>query len=80
MKDENEVNNTVGCLHSFMKKIKVYIRVSNIVFLFVKMEDNNFIKEMKMFSVLSLPGENLDKVCKNILEQLKNFDCVLGIH
>ena len=48
MKHENDVSNAVDCLqvvriYSFMKKIKVYIRASYIVFLFVKTENNNFI-------------------------------------
>ena len=34
-------------IYSFMKEIKVYIRASYIVFLFVKTENNNFIKEIK---------------------------------
>ena len=51
MKQENDVNNMVGCLqvvriYSFMKEIKLYIRALFIVFPFVKME-NNFIKEKK---------------------------------
>ena len=45
-------SNMVGCLqvvriYSFMKEIKVYIRASYIVFLFVNNENNNFIKEIK---------------------------------
>ena len=52
MKHENDVYNMVGCLqvvriYSFMKEIKVYIRALYIVFLFVKTENNNFIKEIK---------------------------------
>ena len=51
MKHENDVSNVIGCLqivriYSFMKEIKVYIRASYIVFLFVKIK-NNFIKEIK---------------------------------
>ena len=34
-------------IHSLMKEIKVYIPALYIVFLFVKMETNNFIKEIK---------------------------------
>ena len=34
-------------IFSFMNKIKVYIRASYIVFLFVKSEKNNFINEIK---------------------------------
>ena len=42
----------IGCLqvvrsYNFMKEIKVYIRASSIVFLFVKTENHNFIKESK---------------------------------
>ena len=52
MKHEHDVSNMVGCLqvvriYSFMKEIKVYIRASYISFLFVKTENNNFIKEIK---------------------------------
>ena len=48
MKHENDVSNMIGCLqvvriYSFMKEIKVNIRASYIVFLFVKTENNNFI-------------------------------------
>ena len=52
MKHKNDVSNMVGYLiqvmriYSFMKEIKVYIRTSYIIFLFVKTE-NNFIKEIK---------------------------------
>ena len=42
----------VGCLqvmriYGFMKEIKVYIRDSYIVFLFVKTENDNFINEIE---------------------------------
>ena len=52
MKHENGVSNVAGCLHvvriySFMKEIKVYTHASYIVSLFVKTENNNFIKEIK---------------------------------
>ena len=51
MKHENDVNDIVGYLQvvricSFMKEIKVFIRASYIVFVFVKMENSN-IKEIK---------------------------------
>ena len=44
-KHENDVNDMIGWLqvvriYSFMKEIKVYIRASYIVFLFVKSENN----------------------------------------
>ena len=52
MKHENDMRNMVGFLqvvriYSFMKEIKMCTRVSYIVFLFVKMESNDFIKEGK---------------------------------
>ena len=52
MKHENDVCNMVGRLqvvriYSFMKEIKVYISALYIVFLFVKTENNNFLKEIK---------------------------------
>ena len=51
IKHKNDVSTMVGCLqvvriYSFMKEIKVYIRASYVVFVFVKTE-NNFIKEIK---------------------------------
>ena len=54
MKHENDVSYMIGCLqvvitYSFMKEIKLYIRASYIIFLFVKLENNNFIKEIKHF-------------------------------
>ena len=62
MNHENDVSNVVGCLqvvriYSFMKELK-YTRASYIVFLFVKTENINFIKEIKYVSVPSQPGEN----------------------
>ena len=52
MKHENDMGNVVCCvpvvrIYSFMKKIKVYIRASYIVFHFVKTQNSNFIKEIK---------------------------------
>ena len=52
MKLENDVSNMVGCLqvvriYSLMKEIKVYIRASYIISLFVKIKNNNFIKEIE---------------------------------
>ena len=52
MKHENDVSIMAGCLqdariYSFMKKVKVFIHASYIVFLFVKTENNNVIKEIK---------------------------------
>ena len=48
-------SNTVGGLqvlriYNFIKEIKVYRRASYIVFLFVKRENNSFIKEKKTCS------------------------------
>ena len=47
MKHENNVRDIVGCLqvvriYCFLKEIKVYIRASYIVFLFVTAKNNNF--------------------------------------
>ena len=55
-KHENDVSNTNDCLksviiYSFMKEIKIYICASNIVFLFVKTE-NNFIDLGKVLRIL----------------------------
>ena len=52
MKHESEVSHIVGCLpvvttYSFMKEIKVYTSASYIDFLFVKMENIKFIKDIK---------------------------------
>ena len=52
MKHKNDVRNLVGCLqvvriYSLMKEIKVYKRASYMVFLFVKMKNNNFVKKKK---------------------------------
>ena len=52
IKHENDVNDMIGCLrvlriYSFMKEIKLYKRVSYIVFLFVKTGNNSFIKKNK---------------------------------
>ena len=49
IKHENNMTNMVVKIYSFMKKIKVYIRASYIVFLFVRTENNNFIKKIKRF-------------------------------
>ena len=59
MKHENDVSIMVGCLqvvriYSFMKEIKVDKLALYIVFLFVKMENNNFIKEIKKIFSVSL--------------------------
>ena len=50
MKHGNDVSNMAGCLqvvkiYSFMREIKIYIHASYIVFLSVKSENKNFIKE-----------------------------------
>ena len=50
MNHENHVSNMVGCLpvvriYSFMKKNKTVC--TNIIFLFAKSENNDFIKEIK---------------------------------
>ena len=52
MKHENDVSYMVDYLqivrsYSFIREMKLNIRVSYIVFLFVKSENNNFIKEIK---------------------------------
>ena len=49
-----------------------------IVFLSVKTENNNFIKEIKHVVRVFYPGKNLGKVCENSLEQMKTLDCVSG--
>ena len=51
MKHENDVSNIAYSLqvvriYSFIKEIKVFLRALYIVFLFVKTENNNFIKEI----------------------------------
>ena len=52
MKQESEITDMIGCftqivrIYSFIKEIKIYVRTSYIVFLFVKSENNNFIKEI----------------------------------
>ena len=56
MKHENDVSNMVDCLqvvkiYSFMKEIKIYIKISNIVFLFVKTENNISINQIKHASL-----------------------------
>ena len=44
MKHENDVSNMVCCL----QVLKIYtVRASYIVFLFVKTDNNNFLKEIK---------------------------------
>ena len=53
---KNDMSDMIDCLqvvriYRFMKEIKLYVRASYIVFLFVKTE-NNFIKEVNMFTVL----------------------------
>ena len=52
VKHENDVGDMVGCLqvvriYNFMKENKFYICASYIVFLFVKKENNDLIKEIK---------------------------------
>ena len=52
MKHENDVSNMVAFLqvvriYSFVKKIEVYVRVPYIVFLFVKTENHDSIKEVR---------------------------------
>ena len=52
LKHENEASGMIGCfqvvrIYSFMKKIKLYIQASHIVFLFVRSENNDFVKETK---------------------------------
>ena len=60
MKHQNDVSNMVSCLqvvrliYSFMKVFKLHIRATYIVFLFVKTENNTFIKICKN----SRAGEN----------------------
>ena len=51
-KHENGVSYMIGCLlvvriYTFMKEIKLYICALYTIFLFVKSENNNFIKEIK---------------------------------
>ena len=57
-------------IYSFMKEIKVYIRVSYIVLLFVTTRNDNFIKEIKhviraFIAWCMDTGENRGKVCQN---------------
>ena len=52
MNYENDVSNMVGCLQvvkiwNFTKETKLYKRASEIVFLFVMMQNNNLIKEIQ---------------------------------
>ena len=54
MKQESDVSNVIGFLlvmriYSFMRETKVFILPSYIAFLFVKMENNSFVKEIKHF-------------------------------
>ena len=48
-----------------MKEIKLCTRASYIVFLFVKTENNNFIKEIKYVFHAFISGKNLGKVYEN---------------
>ena len=48
MEHKNDESNMVACLqivrsYSFIKEVKLYVRVSNFVFLFVKSKINSFI-------------------------------------
>ena len=85
MKQENDVSNIVGCLqavriYSFMKEIKVYIRASYIIFLFVKTE-YNFIKEIKhVLDAFIDWWKPRQSFCMRILEQVKTLDCVSDFH
>ena len=52
MKHKNEVSGIIGCfqvvtIYSLWKKCYIHVHASYIVFLFVKLENNNFIKEIK---------------------------------
>ena len=58
MEHENDVSNMVGCrqvvrIYSFMSEIKLHIRTSYIVVLFVNLETNHFISigNRRVFSV-----------------------------
>ena len=56
LKHKNDVSGIIGCLLvvrvcHFTKELELYIHARYIVFLFVKTENDNFIKEIKMFSV-----------------------------
>ena len=78
---ENDVSDMIGCLkvvriYNFMKELKVYIPALYIVFLFVKSENNDFIKETKHVfepsqSCYSQNGCSFD-------ERLANFCCNIG--
>ena len=55
MKRENYVKNMISCLevlriYSFVKKTKLYINTSSIVFLFVKIVNNNFKTKVFLFN------------------------------
>ena len=60
---------------SFVKEIKLYIRVLYIVFLFVKSENNNFLKEIKHFVRAFIACETAAKFVR-IFEQVKTRDAV----
>ena len=52
MKQDNDVIYMIGCLqfvriYSFMKEIKLNIRASYVVVLFVSLDNYNFMKEIK---------------------------------
>ena len=86
MKHENDVNNMVGCLdlqavkiYSFMKKIKVYICASYIVFLFVTTENTDFIKNKTCSPCLHSQVKTSAKFVR-ILEQVKTLDWVSSFY
>ena len=64
--------------YSFMKEIKVYMCALFIVFLFVKMENNNFFKRNKTyFPCLHSPVKTLAKIVR-IFEQVKTLTDLLS--
>ena len=74
MKHENDASNIVGRLqvvtsYSFMKEITVYIHASYIVFFFVTMKTNDFIKEIK----------HVLRVFR-AWRKIKTLDCISGFH
>ena len=78
MKHENDVSSMVCCLqvvriYSFMKEIKVYVRALYIVFLFVKTENINFIKEIRRV-LRALLKTSAGSV--RILQQVKTLDAI----
>ena len=77
MKHENDVSNVIDCGSELWE---FTVRASYIVFLFVKTENNNSIKEIKtccpcLHSLLKTSAKFL-----RILEQVKTLDCVSGFH